>query len=98
MVVCSTLKAQRVAPSCLALLALGAKRERSAEKALGAERRTVACLRGTRWDACEACPRPSEGRSPLGAPLRPLRGGTAHRPWVARGRRARPRPGAAPAS
>src|SRR5262249_29532095 len=94
------LEAQRVAPSCLVLLRRCApKRERSAETALGADRRTLACLRGTRRDACEACPRPlGEGRSPLGAPLRPLRVVTASGRWVARGRRARPGAGAAPAS
>src|SRR5262245_13589540 len=97
---CSTLEAQRggrlLASSSKALCA---KRERSAEKALGADRRTLACLRGTLRDACEACPRPSAKGARLSA-LHCGRYEVARRiwPWVARGRRARPRAGAAPAS
>src|SRR5215468_12029632 len=61
------------------------KRERSAEKALSAgASRTLAWVRATPKDACEASPCPlRSGHSPFGAPLRPLR---LHRPFSSRGR------------
>src|SRR5262249_1762399 len=96
----STLKAQRGTPLVSSSRGARPKREGSAEQALGADRRTLACLRGTLWDACEAVPRPwAKGARLLGAPPRRLRLSTAQS-----GRRspgggfARPRAGAAPAS
>jgi len=59
MVDCSTFKAQRVAPSCLVLLRRCApKRERSAGKALGADRRTLGVPAGHALGRLRGVPAP----------------------------------------